>query len=177
MEQIRLILKRSDGFSLVEVMIALVLFALFITAYSVGFGTNVQNSARLDEEYLLHRLTEEILQTAIIDPPEYAESLTLTPQTKTFEEAEFSDYEYSIEYQRLELPDLSKIQGAEEEESDGGEGNSASGMQKRIFEQLRKNLEEIVWQVKVTVKNKKTEFSYQLSTYVTNQKAKVKLNF
>jgi prepilin-type N-terminal cleavage/methylation domain-containing protein len=168
----------QKGFSLFEVLISLVLFALFITAYTVGFGTNVQNSARLDEEYRLHRLTEEILQNVIIDPPEFTESLTLAPVSKTFEETQFSDYEYTIEYQRLEIPDLAKIQGVseEEEQAEGQQGQSQSA-QKKVFNQLKKNLEEMIWQVKVSVKNKTTDFSYSLSTYLQNDKAKVNINF
>ena len=137
------IFKSKSGFSLVEVMIALTLFALFITAFSVGFGTNVQNSARLDEEYLLHRLTEQILNQIVLQPPEFSESLTLTPETKTFEETQFNDYEYTIEYKRIAIPDLSKIQGQEEQEGQD-DPSSQNGRIKAVFDKLKENLENIV---------------------------------
>ena len=49
-------------------------------------------------------------------------------------------------------------------------------MQKIIFDNFRDNLEKIVWQLKVTITNKVTEYNYTLSTWVVNDKEKVKLN-
>ncbi len=164
---------REAGFSLMEVMIALSIFSFFVTAFMAGHGANISDSSRIDEEIILSRLCEKIINITILDPPEFKESLTLTPESKNFEETEYSDYKYSIEYKRLTIPDLTKIQGKEEGEE---EEDNAGGIEKMIFEELKKNVEEIIWQIQVTVTNKATGFHYILSTWLTNNEAKIKIS-
>jgi hypothetical protein len=45
-----------------------------------------------------------------------------------------------------------------------------------VFEELKKNIEKIVWQARVTVTNKETKYSYSLSTWLTNYNEKIQIN-
>ncbi len=158
------------GFSLIEVLIALSIFSFFITAFVVGFGSNLQDSSMLEEESRLRMLCEEKVSMLKLDPPEFAESLTLTPETGTFEEEGYPDYQYSITYKRLKIPDYSAITGQKSEEEKEKEDSS---IQKMVFEKLKKNLAEMVWQAQVKVNNKETDFSFTATTLLFNEKAKI----
>ena len=96
----------SRGFSLMEVMIALTIFSFFITAFMVGHGGNISDSTFMEEELTLRHLCDKKIQSIIINPPEFKESLTLAPESGSFEEDEYKNYEFSVEYQRLEIPNL-----------------------------------------------------------------------
>ena len=65
--------------------------------------------------------------------------------------------------------------GAEEEDSNSQDNSKA--MKKIIFEKLKKNIEEIIWQISVTVTEPNTNYSYTLNSWVTNEKAKIDTNF
>lgn len=176
------------GFSLLEVMIAITIFALFITAYMTSEGYNVLDSSLMRQELILQKLCKNKLMEVMLKPPAFNESLTLTAEVGNFAEQGYPEYEFKIEYKKLELPDLSKIQGggstsgnnAENSTENSGENSGESGgknLQQMAFKILKDNIEEILWQVKVTVNEKGTDFPYSLSTLVTNEKAKVKITF
>ncbi|MBF0299340.1 MAG: prepilin-type N-terminal cleavage/methylation domain-containing protein [Oligoflexia bacterium] len=194
-----------DGFTLIEVVVSITLFAIFVLAFLTTEGSNVRDSVVMKEELLLQRLCEYKLQEILLDPPELRESLTLTPKKGNLEEIGYADYEYVVEYKRLKIPNLSAItgEGAEEEgaaadagSADGGAGASADGgvngagggmdkeskdkqskiFQNKIFEMIKKNVEEMVWQVKVTVQNKNSNFPFSLVTFINNKKAKIKMD-
>lgn len=164
-----------NGFSLMEVMIALAIFSIFISAFMTGHGSNLSDSAIIDEELILSHLCEKVIDETILTPPKYSESLTLTAETKTFEEAEYQDYQYTVRFKQLTIPDISQIQGNEEGEDDSyyGENNKSAEIEKKIFEALKKNLEKMIWQMEVTVTNKATGFNYTLTSWLTNEKAKL----
>jgi hypothetical protein len=48
-------------------------------------------------------------------------------------------------------------------------------MEKRIFGIFKENMEKIIWQVEVTVKNKTNDSSFKLSRWLYNQNADVQI--
>lgn len=161
-------LKKQKGFSLMEVMIALTIFAMFAAVYVTSQGYNISSSELLKEELLLAELCENKLNEIIIDPPELKESLTMTAETGKFEN--HPNYQFSIQYKRFKIPDLQKITGGDSEDDDSG---ADSGFKTKLMDSIKKNMEEILWQVEVSVTNTSTNFSYQISSWLLNPEAKV----
>ena len=46
----------------------------------------------------------------------------------------------------------------------------------RALRQLKKNIERVIWQARVTVTNKETKYNFTLSTFLTNHNEKIQLN-
>lgn len=153
----------KKGFTLVEVMISLAIFAVFASAYLTAQGFNISDSTVMREELELKRYAELKINQLIVTPPELKDSLTLRKDTGKFEEND--NFSYSIEYKKFIVPDLNKITGADEEAQDPNEA--------KIFDNIKKNLEKIIWQVEVTVKNETSERIYSASTWLYNHQAQV----
>lgn len=153
----------TKGFTLIEVMISLAIFAVFASAYLTAQGFNVSDSRVMREELDLKRYAEMKINEIIVTPPELKDSLTLTKDTGKFEEDE--NFSYSIEYKKFIVPDLNKITGTDAEAQDPSES--------KIFENVKKNLEKIIWQVEVVIKNEVSERSYSVSTWLYNHQAQV----
>ncbi len=179
----------DSGFSLLEVMIAITLFAFFVTAYLTGQGYNVEDSRLSEEQLILQQLAERKINELVLDPPKFTNADANLKETKTFEEKEFSGYEYTLELRRLTVPDFAQLfaqkGGASEEAKESYDGdyfneNTAgqrnSSVEKMVFEELRKNIERILWQARVTVTNKETKYNFTLSTFLTNYNERVQLN-
>lgn len=179
------------GFSLLEVMIAFVLFTLFVTAFLTSTGYNVNDATLSEEQLLLQSLCERKINELFLNPPQFQNFNTSGyKDTKTFEESAFSGYSYTIEIKKLGIPDFAKLfsmkGGTSDEGQDAYEGDyfseegsrnkQNSGIEKIVFEELRKNIEKIVWQARVTVTNKETKAAWSLSTYLTNYNEKVQIN-
>jgi prepilin-type N-terminal cleavage/methylation domain-containing protein len=164
-------LGNQSGFTLMEVMIALVIFAVFATAFVTGQGYNLLDSSKLREELLMKDYCENKINEIIVNPPELTEALTLAKETK--EVKENKDYQTTVEYKKLFIPDMSKITGDQEAESK--EESSKAQMEKRIFKVFKENMEKMVWQVEVTVKNKTNDSSFKLSAWLYNQGADVQI--
>lgn len=158
-------MRSQHGFSLVEVMIATAIFAVFSVAFIGGIGQNLFTSTTFKDEVIISQLAESKINELLITPPEFRESLTdAAAETKTFED--FPDFEYKVKMAKFFVPDLGKIQGA-------AEGEEQDPMQARIFEQVKKNMEEILWQMSVTVKHKPSGRTFELSSWLINEKAQV----
>ena len=91
----------------------------------------------------------------------------MEPETKTFENTDA--YQYSLTWKRFTLPDYEKLKGSEEDSDD----ENTSPYEKIFYGQIKDNLKELIWQLQVKVQNKKTGYFFTLSTWVTNQNAKV----
>lgn len=163
-------LVKTDGFTLIEVMIALSIFAFFITAFMTTQGMNITSSGLIREDLLLRDLTELKINEIVENPPDLRENLILAPETKSFED--HPDYEYKIEYQKFLIPDLSKIKGSSEDDS---ENNDLQVLEARLFNTVKDNVEKMIWQVRVTVRNKQTDYNFELATWLYNKEAQVKL--
>lgn len=172
-----------------EVMIAITLFAFFITAFLASQGYNVTDSQLSEEQLMLQSLCERKINELVLDPPKFNNVTENLKETKTFEESEYSNYEYTLEIKKLEIPDFAQLfnqDGAVSEAGadayDGnyyGEGNQSNrntNLEKMIFEQLKQNIEKVIWQARVTVTNKETKYNFTLSTYLTNYNEKIQLN-
>jgi len=177
------------GFSLLEVMIAITLFAFFITAFLTSQGYNVSDSRLSEEQLVLQALCERKINELILDPPKFSNATANLKETKTFEETEYSGYEYTLEIKKLTIPDFAQLlsqKGATSEEaSESYEGdyfneNSKTqrnaALEKTVFEELKKNIERVIWQARVTVTNKETKYNYTLSTFLTNYNERIQLN-
>jgi len=123
------------------------------------------------EEMLLEEIAESELNKLILDPPKvFNLGMTLgSGDTKPVEG--YDGYERTIKWFEFKVPDYNKIQGKEEDDVDAGDAI----YKKKIFEEIKKNLEKLIYQVELTVKNKDTGFTYTLSTFVMDPKAKVKI--
>lgn len=177
MDQMKRVFTRSirneKGMTLLEVMIALAIFSVFIVSYMASQGYSIKDSADLKEDIKLRELCLQVIDEKTTDPPVFRESLTLTPETKKFEDNE--DYSYTIVWQRIVIPDIQKIQGQDPDELDGKQDQSGA-LQKQIFDNVKKNLEKMIWQIEVTVKSEITGNKFLLSSWLYDEKAKVKFD-
>jgi len=163
-KRLRSIIHNRNGFTLIEVMISLAIFAVFVSAYLTAQGYNISDSAVMRDELDLKRYAEQKINELIVDPPELKLSVTLKADTGKFEQDD--NFSYSVIYKQFVIPDLNKITGADQEEGQNPQ-------EKKIFDNIKKNLEKIIWQVEVTVKNNTSERTYSVSTWLYNQQAQV----
>ncbi len=179
------------GFSLIEVTVAITIFAFFATAFLASQGYNVQDSILSQEQLTLQLLAEREINKLVIDPPKFNNVTANSKETKKFEESEYKDYEYTLEMKKLTIPDFAQLfaqkggatkEGEEAYDGDyynknqqGGAARNTS-VEKMIFEEMKKNIEKMIWQARITVTNKETKYSFTLSTFLTNYNEKVQLN-
>lgn len=160
----------QNGFTLMEVMIALVIFSVFATAFVTGQGYNLLDSSKLKEEMLMKDYCENKINDIITNPPELRDALTLTKETKEIESNK--DYQYTVEYKNFFVPDMNKITGEAPQDE---EESAQAQMEKRIFKVFKDNMEKMIWQVEVTVKNKTNDSSFKLSTWLYNPNVDVQI--
>lgn len=154
------------GFSLIEVLMALTIFATFMSAYVVSESANVGDSTTLRDELILHSIAESKINEIILNPPELRLALTLSKDTDAVEGNE--NYETITEWKQLKIPNLSQIRGEE-----GDDGNAA--ILKKVFTEMSKNVEKIIWQLSVTSRNKITEDQYTLSIWLMDHEAEINI--
>ena len=65
----------KKGFTLMEVMIAISIFAVFATVFVTGQGYNLLDSSKLKDEMLMKDLCENKINEIITNPPELRDSL------------------------------------------------------------------------------------------------------
>lgn len=162
-KRIKKILTNPSGFTLVEVMISLAIFSVFVSAYLTAQGYNISDSTVMREELDLKRFAEIKINELIVDPPELKESITLKADAGKFKSNE--NFTYEVKYTKFVLPDFQKIMGSTDQKQDPSE--------KKIFDNIKKNLEKIIWQVEVTIKNQTSERSYSVSTWLYNHQAQI----
>lgn len=188
MDQSLKILKQQ-GFSLIEVLIAITLFAFFITAFLTSQGYNVSDSQLSEEQLNLQQMCESKINELYLDPPKFQNITGTFNETKNFEQSDLAGFEWTLEIKKLTIPDFAQLFGTKggttEEAANAYEGNYLdegnankrnSNMEKIVFEELKKNIEKIVWQARVTVTDKETKLSYSLSTWLTNYNEPIQLN-
>lgn len=181
--------RKQAGFSLIEVLIALTLFSFFVVAFLTSQGYNISDSALSEQQLMLQQLCERKINELYLDPPKFQNIMDNFKETKTFEENNLSGYEYTLEIKKLIIPDFAQLfaqkDGVNEDAQSAYEGNyynentssqRNSNLEKMVFEELKKNIEKMVWQARVTVTNKETKYSFTLSTWLTNYNEKIQLN-
>lgn len=172
MAERKIALLNNAGFTLMEVMIAMAIFAVFATAFVTGEGYNLLDSGKLKDEMLMKDFAENKINEIIINPPELREALTLTKETKDVDGN--NNYQYTVEYKKFFVPDMNKIMG-QDENAQKNEESPESQMEKRIFKVFKDNMEKMIWQVEITVKNKTNDSSFKLSTWLYNQNVDVQI--
>lgn len=170
----RINLINQKGFSLVEVMIALAIFSVFVTSIVLTQSTNVNNSILMAEDLNLHNLATMKMNEVLIAEKKFTNATEKDIDTGTFDGDDYSQYKYQVEFKKTEFPDFSQLIGKEDDEYTQTEDSS---IKKKIFDKLKKNVELMLWQVTVTVSNTETDYKYSLNSWITNTEAKVDLNF
>lgn len=160
--------KNNSGFALIEVMIALFLFAVFMAVFATTQGYNVSDSFNMKEEMVLAELCKNELNKIILEPPKsFGPSLFIGPgDTRPIENA--PNYNRTIKYKEFFIPDFNKLQGM-------GTNEGSSGYEAKIYQEVKTNLLKMIYQVEVTVTNKETGFKYTLSTFIPDNNASVQL--
>ena len=172
----------EKGFSLIEVLVALFVFALFMSTFSTVMGYGVFNSSNMRERAFLKELCQRKINEIIGSPPASNPGLAMKAQTKNFEDKDIiesdddgkegKDYSYTITYKTFKLPDLGKIMGTGNEEGEEGGGGA---IQKRIFGIAKKHMEKLIWQVEVKVESKNTKRTFSLSSWLYNSRIPVEI--
>lgn len=165
----------SRGFTLIEVLMAMTVFSLFIVVFMSTQGYNISNSVQMKKDIEMHNLAELKMQEALLEPPEFSGSKSEYIDEKTFEETKWEKYSYKIEYLKLELPNLNDLVIANQDDSSKEEDKNKE-LQKKILDKLKTNMEKMIWQIRVTIKDKETGSSYSLASWLSNPKAKIDLN-
>ena len=155
----------EKGMSLLEVIMAVAIIAIFGVALLTGIGGNVFRSGEMRAELKIVELLELKMNELVLDPPEFKETLLEEfSDEKDFED--FPGYTYSVRMHPFMLADyLSALgQGPESEDfEDGGE------LYRRVFNLVSKNVQKMVWQVEVTVTHTESERSQSVSTLLNNR--------
>ena len=155
------------GMSLLEMMIAMAIAAMFGVALLTGIGGNVFRSEEMRMELKVVELLEMKVNELILDPPKFSESL-LEEFTDEKEFEDFPGYVYSVKMHPFMLADyLAALGQGPESESfeDGGE------LYRRVFNLVSKNVEKMVWQVEVTVTHSASKHSQAVSTLLHDRDA------
>lgn len=173
---VKKLINNIHGFSLIEVMIALAIFAAFSTAIIQTQISNIDKSVRMRDDTEIFKLAELKMNESLTDVKKFTNATENDPDTGSFEIEGFKNYKYKVEYKKNEFPDFAQLSGkGEDEEEDTQDGNTA--IKKAIFDKLKKNMELLLWQIKVTVTNSDTGYSTELTSWVTNEEAKLDVNF
>lgn len=157
-------------------MIALTLFAVFTTVFIMSQASNQNGSALMAEDIRLHNLAEMKINEILLNPPKFTNATESSKETKAFDIEGYEGYKYTIEYKRLEIPNLNELTGQEERDNPN-EDSRNNAIQKMVFEKLKENMEKIIWQVKVTVENTDTNYGYELTSWIENREAQIDTNF
>lgn len=166
----------QNGFSLIEVMIALAIFSIYMTAMVYRQSNTVTGSIQMAEDLTLHNLAELKMNEVLIGKKEFTDSTDNDPDTGNFEVEGYKEFTYKVEIKKNEFPDFSQLMGKTDEEQETG-GSKNDAIQKLIFDKLKKNIEEIIWQVTVTVTNPNTNYKYELNSWINKSNAKLDTNF
>ena len=166
----------QSGFTLLEVLIALAIFGFFAGATYVSQADNIHLSMISRKDLTMHNLAELKMNETLIGKKDFTNATENDPDTGAFEVEGYEDYKYIVEITKLEFPDLAQITGKANEEDGASKDDSQSNLQKMIFENLKKNIEEMIWQVSVTVTSPDDE-KYSLHSWINKSNAKLDTNF
>lgn len=155
-------------------MIAIAIFTVFATVFVTGLGYNLIDSGKINEEILLKDFAENKINEIIVDPPEFRDALALSKETKDVEAN--NNYQTTVEFKKFFVPDINQAASDDSGPETADKENSPQAqMERRIFKVFKENMEKIIWQVEVTVKNKNTNSSLKLSAWLYNTNADVQI--
>jgi len=153
---------KTQGFSLIEVMIAMAIFAVFVVSFITGQSYNVLQSSNMRTDIEISELAKLKINEILINLPDLKETIGST-SSHTKEYKEYPGYQYSLVIKKMEIPNYQKLQSNKEEDA-------SKKIQAVIFNQIKKNIEKLVWQLELTITRKETSEKYTLSTWVYNHK-------
>ncbi len=172
------IASNQKGFSLIEVMVAFLSFSVFYVVFTASQTKSLQDSYYIEREVTLNYLCELILNEIMLNPPIFQESLVMATETKPFREDQWKNYEYTVEYRRFEIPNLFNLtQGMGQGEEEGAQQRQSQLNTRQqnpfaafegIFDRITEGIHESIWQIQVTVRDKETDLSWSLSTWLRN---------
>ncbi len=163
------------GMSLIEVLIALTIFAVMSTVLISTVSFNITSSMYARDDVKMHNLAEFKMNEVLIGNREFTNATDNSEDTGNFEIEGFKDFKYKVQIRKMELPDLSAVMGQTEDEANRVETQETE-IRKRVFGLLKKNLEEIVWQVRVEVTSP-DGIIYELTSWVEKSNAQIDKNF
>lgn len=165
------------GFTILEVFIALGVFSVFATVFLQSQSQNIFDSKQMGDELILKKLCENKMNQFLINPPSLTPSFDGKKEIKNYEEKDYANYSYTIEYKRLKMPDLAALmtgQPQDQEELTDAQ-KSRMRMLQNAFQVIQKKIEEIFWEVRVTITDKNDGRFYQLATWYSSPRSKLNL--
>lgn len=162
-------LSSNSGFTLFEVLIAISVFAIFFVVFSGSFFHNRSASIELNEELEMATLAQTTIKKILLEMPPLTESLHKSNKKEPFEEQELKDYYYTVEWSRLEFPNLVELNNITNQDDKSSQDKSMSNT---IFKYVQEATKDVLWQLRVTVVHSITQKKYPISFWVKNpQKA------
>ena len=165
----------DHGMTLIEVLIALAIFAAVSVALVATVTDLIDSSNNFRNDVKLHSLAELKMNEVLIGNREFSEATNNSEDSGQFEVEGFEDYKYKVQIRRMELPNLAEIMGQTGEQEDRTPSRQLD-IQNRIFGILKKNLEEMIWQVKVEVTAPNNQI-YELTSWIEKSNAQIDKNF
>ena len=159
----------SRGMSLVEVMIAMAITAIFGVVLLSGIGGNVFRSEEMRAELRVVELVEMKVHELVLDPPAFQETL-LTEFTDEKKFDDFPGHTYSISVRPFMLADYLAALG---QGPDSEEYEEQGELYKRVFNLVTKNVQKMIWQVEVTVTHTESQRSHSVSTLLYDRDATI----
>ena len=158
------------GISLLELMIAMAIMAIFGVTLVTGIGGNVFRSEDMRAELKIVELLEMKVNELVLDPPEFSENL-LEEFTDEKDFEDFPNYTYSVKMHPFMLADYLSALG---QGPDSEEFQEQGELYRKVFNLVSKNVENMVWQVEVTVTHKPSKRKQSVSTLLHNRDASIK---
>lgn len=166
---------KDHGMTLIEVLIALAIFAAVSVALVATVTDLIDSSNNFRNDVKLHSLAELKMNEVLIGNREFSEATNNSEDSGQFEVEGFEDYKYKVQIRRMELPNLAEIMGQTGEQEDRTPSRQLD-IQNRIFGILKKNLEEMIWQVRVEVTAPNNQI-YELTSWIEKSNAQIDKNF
>ncbi len=160
--------------TLVEVLVAMTLFAVVSVSIVHVVSNGVNSSVLMRDTMELHHLARLKMEEILVQQNKFNAGTENDVKTGNFELENYKDYKYKIQFKKIEFPELSQIMGQEESEQ---EDSGQASLKKMIFGKIKKNIEQMIWQVHIEVTDPTGEQNYELDAWVTNPEAKLDTQF
>ena len=159
----------QKGMSLLELMIAMAITAIFGVVLLSGIGGNVFRSEEMRDELKIAELLELKMNELVLEPPPFQENLlTEFEDEQKFED--FPGYVYSVRIHPFMLSDYLAALG---QGPDSEEYQEQGELYRRVFNLVAKNVQKIIWQVEITVTHISSERSLSASRFFYNRDASI----
>ena len=169
------LINSQSGFSILEVMVALAIFGAYATAMILTQISNTDRSMNMGKDMKLHTIAQMKMNEVLMRRNEFTNATENDAENGTIDIEGLENFKFLIEYKRNIFPDFAALMGQTEEESNQVDPNAA--VKKLIFDKMKKNIEEMIWQVKVTITNTNDGASYELNSWVNKDNAKLDTQF